>query len=244
VYAEVPMALSMDEIEKVIAAEASSGKRYQHGEKYCFFTEVLHAGILARAGKLGRLVATTTEFQIDEDPRKEWRARLDPLMYGHAIAPAQVILGGIENPAPFVDVYSIGNRNAIKDEMSAFSPAFTYHEALFRTADGAVARCVNAYTSTRPHGRFRFEVLGARATFECARTGGTSSLSRKVSSEASNRLKTTTRVGQIALAKVIKPSIGNFHGSRTRILVNWVVAISSGKKPLLNAVVAANACAA
>jgi predicted dehydrogenase len=244
VYAEVPMSLSMAEIEKVISAEASSGKRYQHGENYCFFTEVLYAGHLARTGKLGKPVAATAEFQIDEDPRKEWRARLDPLMYGHAIAPAQVILGGIEAPVPFIEVFSRGNRNALDDGAAAFSPAFTYHEAICSTADGAVARCVNAYMSTRPHGRFRFEVLGASATFECSRPGGTATLSRRISSAAGGHLKISTRVGQLAMSRVVKPSLGNFHGSRTRILLDWADSISIGKKPMLNAVVAASACAA
>ncbi len=65
VFSEVPMAIKEKDIKKIINAEDNSGKVYQLGENYCFYSEVLFAGHLASSGKIGPIVYTESEYLHD-----------------------------------------------------------------------------------------------------------------------------------------------------------------------------------
>jgi predicted dehydrogenase len=121
VFLEIPMALNEKEIENIIKAESESEKVFQLGENYCFYPEVLYASHLTSSGKIGPTVYAESEYLHDityrwrkdhkggiNTPRIDsWYQLFDPLMYAHSIGPAQVALGGIENPMPFTEVVSI-----------------------------------------------------------------------------------------------------------------------------------------
>ncbi|MFW9950404.1 MAG: Gfo/Idh/MocA family protein [Candidatus Thorarchaeota archaeon] len=123
VFSEIPMAISEKDIIRIINAEDSSGKIYQLGENYCFIPEVLYAGHLVSNRKIGEPVYTESEYLHDvtyrwrdrgfgdiDTPRVDsWYQLFDPMMYAHSIGPAQVALGGIKNPMPFIEVTSFAN---------------------------------------------------------------------------------------------------------------------------------------
>jgi predicted dehydrogenase len=71
VYSEVPMALQEKDIKRIINAEESSGKVYQLGENYCFFSEILYAAQLISKGQLGEPVYAESEYLHDVTYR--WR---------------------------------------------------------------------------------------------------------------------------------------------------------------------------
>ena len=162
VYSEVPMALTAQEVEKIVAVEEKHPQlKYQYGENYCFIAEVMYAGYLASTGKIGPTIYAEAEYLHDVTYRwrqhqrgspstpsvKSWYSLFDPLAYAHSIGPTQVALGGLKTPMEFTEVQSYGNDIGaleVPDSPAICSPAYGFHVALFKTTTGAIAKCANA----------------------------------------------------------------------------------------------------
>ena len=261
VYSEVPMALTNNDVEKIIAAEDASGKCYQLGENYCFFPEVLFAGEMSSGGKFGKIVKVECEFLIDETrkawlynptaklsnimPKKiSWFQEIYPLMYGHSIGPAQVAIGGIDAPVTFKEVVACSNNIGDRDDAPfIFERTDSFHEALFYTDAGAIAQCANAFIYHWKHSNKVLRVIGKKGEYWTNKIGGHGRLrSLLMDNEGTtNKIKyKSRRIGQMSLWKRIKPVLGNYHGANTRIKINWFDAINTGIKPSLHARVGGN----
>ncbi len=261
VYSEIPMALKEKNIEKLIAAEESSGKTYQLGENYCFYAEVLYAGHLTCSGKIGPPVYAESEYLHDityrwrkngkgdvETPRAEsWYQLFDPLMYAHSIGPAQVALGGIETPMPFVEVVSYANDIGGYKGEPICKPAKAFQVGLFRTETESIAKCANAYIFAREPTRIIIQIIGRTGTYECYEIGKPGRLfiakGHKISRSKHRRGKARVIDNQ-KLSEVIPPVAGLYYGAQARIVDNWLSSIENNTKPLLNTRIGGNMCMA
>lgn len=262
VYSEIPMALSEAEIRRIIAAEDASGKCYQLGENYVYYAEVLYAGWLVTSGTIGKAVYAEAEYLHDvtyrwrqggsggpETPRVDsWYSRFDPLMYAHSIGPAQVALGGLASPAPFVEVTSYANDLGAGgvDGEPVCAPAKAFHVALFKTPTGAIAKCANAYVFAREPVRMGIQVTGELGTFEASSygKGGRLFLADDHVIVHKHRKGRARRIWPWSMRAVASHGIHFYISGNVRALADWLDAIAAGRKPSLHARVAANACMA
>ncbi|TFH30833.1 MAG: Gfo/Idh/MocA family oxidoreductase [Promethearchaeota archaeon] len=261
VYSEVPMALNAKEIEGIIAAEEKSGKKYQFGENYAFFSEVLYAGHLISSGKIGPGVYAESEYLHDvtyrwrqglmggpETPRVDsWYSLIEPIEYAHTIGPAQVALGGIKSPMPFIEVKSYINSNGGYEGDPICRPSGSFQVALFRSETNAIAKCANAYVIAREPTRMMIQVIGRTGSYECFRIGHPGRLFLADGHEITrfrHRKGRTRRVGKMQLSKSAPLRLGTYHGAQPRIMDDWLSAIEKNLTPALNAKVAANMCMA
>ena len=259
VFSEVPMAIREEDIEKIVSTEEESGKVYQLGENYCFYSEVLFAAQLTSAGKIGEPVYAESEYLHDvtyrwrdqgfgdvDTPRVDsWYQLFDPMMYAHSIGPAQVALGGLKNPMPFIEVTSFANDLGGYQGTPICKPAKSFQVALFRTETTAIAKCANAYLFAREPTRISIQVVGRIGTYESYQVDKPGRLflaeGHKIT-KTRHRKGKTRKVDQAYLSKVI-PRVDGFHnGANVRILDDWLQAINKGNKASIHAKVAANFC--
>ena len=259
VFSEIPMAIQEKEISKIIDAEDTSGKIYQLGENYCFISEVLYAAHLSSTGKIGEAVYAESEYLHDityrwrergfgdiDTPRVDsWYQLFDPMMYAHSIGPAQVALGGIKDPMPFIEVTSLTNDIGGYHGDPICKPAKAFQIALFRTNTNAIAKCANAYIFAREPTRISIQVVGRIGTYECYQIGKSGRLfiadGHKIN-KAQHRKGKSIIVDRNLLENVIPHVEGLYNGGDARLLDDWLLAIKSGKKASLHAKVAANFC--
>ena len=259
VFSEVPMAIKEDDLNRIINAEAASGKVYQLGENYCFYSEVLYAAQLTSTGKIGEPVYAESEYLHDvtyrwrdqgfgdvDTPRVDsWYQLFDPMMYAHSIGPAQVVLGGLKNPMPFIEVTSFANDIGGYQGNPICKPAKAFQVALFRTETTAIAKCANAYVFAREPTRISIQVVGRTGTYECSQVDKPGRLfiadGHKIN-KARRRKGKTRKIDQESLSNVIPQIKGFQSGANARILDNWFQAIKEGTKASIHAKVAANFC--
>ncbi len=261
VYSEIPMALKESDLEKIVEAERDSGNIYQLGENYCFYREVLYAGFLASSHKIGPIVYSEAEYLHDvtyrwrqgycgdeETPRVDcWYQLFDPMMYAHSIGPAQVAMGGIESPLPFVEVTSFANDIGGYQGDPICKPAKAFQVALFQDDSEAIAKCANAYIFAREPTRITIQLTGRYGTYECYELDKPGRLFLAKGHEITRQ---RTRKGEVIkvddarLSNVAKGLKGLYSGALTRILDDWLDAIEKNKKPKIHAKVGANFCIA
>jgi len=259
VFSEVPMAISEEDINRIVKAEEESGKVYQLGENFCFFPEVLFAAQLISTGKIGEPVYVESEYLHDvtyrwrdrgfgdvDTPRVDsWYQLFDPMMYAHSIGPAQVALGGIKNPMPFIEVTSFANDIGGYHGDPICKPAKAFQVALFRTESTAIAKCANAYIFAREPTRNSIQVVGRTGTYECYQFDRPGRLfiadGHKISKIHRRRGK-VRKIDQKAIDNVIPRVEGFDSGAYARILDDWLNAITNGEKALIHSRVAANFC--
>ncbi len=259
VFSEVPMAINEKDIKKIINAEDNSGKVYQLGENYCFYSEVLYAGHLASSGKIGSIVYSESEYLHDvtyrwregnfgdvDTPRIDsWYQLFDPLMYAHTIGPAQVALGGIKKPMPFIEVVSYANDIGGSQANPICHPAKAFQVGLFKTETGAIAKCANAYIFAREPSRLIIQVTGSLGTYECYQIGKPGRLfitdGHRISKSRHRKGKSKI-IDNSELSANVPPVEGLYYGSSVRIMDDWLQAINNNIKPVIHAKVAANFC--
>ncbi|MCP4760796.1 MAG: Gfo/Idh/MocA family oxidoreductase [archaeon] len=265
VYSEVPMAIKKKDINRIIDAEDKSGKFYQLGENYCFFSEVLYAGYLISSGKIGPAVYAESEYLHDVSyrwrensvggPKNEqndkgvesWYSLMEPMMYAHTIGPAQVALGGIETPSPFIEVKSYINSVGGYKGDPICRPMGSFQVALFKTESDAIAKCANAYVFAREPNRLIIQITGRTGTYECYNIGQKGRLfvaDGHIINKMRHRKGKAKKIGHYTISKVIPRRFGFYHGAGVRVLDNWLSAIEKNTRPALHAKIAANMCMA
>lgn len=261
VYSEIPMAINEKDIEKIINAENDSGKIYQLGENYCFFREMLYASHLTSSGKIGPIAYAEAEYLHDityrwreghkgntETPRIDsWYQLFDPLMYAHSIGPAQVAMGGIENPMSFIEVTSFANDNGGYKGKPICHPAKAFQVALFRTETDAIAKCANAYIFAREPTRITIQITGRLGTYECYQLNQPGRLflaNDHIITRARTRRGSIRKIDDSMLSEVIPALKGAYFGALARIFDDWLSAIENQKTPKIPAKIGANFCMA
>ena len=259
VFSEIPMALKPEDLDRIVTAEEESGKVYQLGENYCYIPEVYYAGHLSSTNKIGEPVYAESEYLHDvtyrwrqgrrggvDTPRVDsWYQLFDPLMYAHSIGPAQVALGGINKPMPFIEVVSFANDLGGFQGKPICSPAKSFHVALYRTESNAIAKCANAYIIAREPSRISIQIVGNTGTYECFQIGrpGTLFLSDgHVINRSQHRKGKHYTIDKNSLSEVVPHVNGDHFGGDVRVLKEWLSAIEKASLPHINAKVGANFC--
>lgn len=181
VYSAVPMAVSEDEIARIIDAVRETGNVYMMGETSYYNPATVYARKQYAAGKFGRVFYMEGDYVHDMDlgfydayqysGGEHWKetASYPPMLYPtHAIGG---VLGAI--PAHAVSVSCVGVKDDRQDgvfdrDVSMFGNDFSNATALFELNDGGVMRTNEmrrvGYPSHIRESRFRF--FGTEASFE------------------------------------------------------------------------------
>ncbi|KIC66869.1 Gfo/Idh/MocA family protein [Pseudarthrobacter phenanthrenivorans] len=181
VYSAVPMAVSEEEIERIITAVRETGNVYMMGETSYYNPATVYAREQHAAGKFGRIFYSEGDYVHDMDlgfydayqysGGERWKetASYPPMLYPtHAIGG---VLGAI--PAHAVSVSCVGVRDGRNDgvfdkDISMFGNDFSNATALFELSDGGAMRTNEmrrvGYPSHIRESRFRF--FGTEASFE------------------------------------------------------------------------------
>jgi predicted dehydrogenase len=181
VYSAVPMAVSEEEIERIIEAVKETGLVYAMGETSYYNPATVYARNQHAAGKFGRIFYSEGDYVHDMDlgfydayqysGGEAWKstASYPPMLYPtHAIGG---VLGAL--PSHAVSVSCIGVRDDRQDgvfdkDVSMFGNDFSNATALFELNDGGAMRTNEmrrvGYPSHIRESRFRF--FGTDASFE------------------------------------------------------------------------------
>ncbi|RDV10191.1 MULTISPECIES: Gfo/Idh/MocA family protein [unclassified Arthrobacter] len=181
VYSAVPMAVSEDEIARIIEAVRDTGLVYMMGETSYYNPATVYARKQLAEGKFGRIFYAEGDYVHDMDlgfyeayqysggDRWKETASYPPMLYPtHAVGG---VLGAV--PAHAVSVSCVGVRDDRNDgvfdkDVSMFGNDFSNATALFELNDGGVMRTNEmrrvGYPSHIRESRFRF--FGTEASFE------------------------------------------------------------------------------
>jgi predicted dehydrogenase len=181
VYSAVPMAISEEEIARIIEAVRETRNVYMMGETSYYNPATVYARKQHAAGKFGRVFYTEGDYVHDMDlgfydayqysGGERWKetASYPPMLYPtHAIGG---VLGAV--PAHAVSVSCVGVKDDRQDgvfdrDVSMFGNDFSNATALFELNDGGVMRTNEmrrvGYPSHIRESRFRF--FGTEASFE------------------------------------------------------------------------------
>jgi predicted dehydrogenase len=181
VYSAVPMAISEEEIARIIEAVRETRNVYMMGETSYYNPATVYARKQHAAGKFGRVFYTEGDYVHDMDlgfyvayqysGGERWKetASYPPMLYPtHAIGG---VLGAL--PAHAVSVSCVGVKDDRQDgvfdrDVSMFGNDFSNATALFELNDGGVMRTNEmrrvGYPSHIRESRFRF--FGTEASFE------------------------------------------------------------------------------
>ena len=181
VYSAVPMAVTEDEIAKIIDAVRETRKVYMMGETSYYNPATVYARQQHAAGKFGRVFYSEGDYVHDMDlgfydayqysGGERWKetASYPPMLYPtHAIGG---VLGAL--PAHAVSVSCVGVKDDRQDgvfdkDISMFGNDFSNATALFELNDGGAMRTNEmrrvGYPSHIRESRFRF--FGTEASFE------------------------------------------------------------------------------
>lgn len=181
VYSAVPMAISEDEIARIIDAVRETGLVYMMGETSYYNPATVYARKKHAAGSFGRIFYSEGDYVHDMDlgfydayqysGGERWKetASYPPMLYPtHAVGG---VLGAV--PAHAVSVSCVGVRDDRNDgvfdkKVSMFGNDFSNATALFELNDGGVMRTNEmrrvGYPSHIRESRFRF--FGTEASFE------------------------------------------------------------------------------
>lgn len=181
VYSAVPMAVSEEEIARIIEAVRDTGMVYMMGETSYYNPATVYAREQQEAGRFGRIFYSEGDYVHDMDlgfydayqysggDRWKETASYPPMLYPtHAIGG---VLGAV--PSHAVSVSCVGVRDDRNDgvfdrDVSMFGNDFSNATALFELNDGGVMRTNEmrrvGYPSHIRESRFRF--FGTEASFE------------------------------------------------------------------------------
>ncbi|MFE4545316.1 Gfo/Idh/MocA family protein [Arthrobacter sp. NPDC056727] len=181
VYSAVPMAVTEDEIARIIDAVRESRKVYMMGETSYYNPATVYARQQHEAGRFGRVFYSEGDYVHDMDlgfydayqysGGERWKetASYPPMLYPtHAIGG---VLGAL--PAHAVSVSCVGVKDDRQDgvfdkDISMFGNDFSNATALFELNDGGAMRTNEmrrvGYPSHIRESRFRF--FGTEASFE------------------------------------------------------------------------------
>jgi predicted dehydrogenase len=159
----VPMALSFDDIQRIVDAQARAGTVYMMMETAVVTREYFFAEQLVRSGSMGQIsYARGTHFQDMTDWPEYWRG-LPPMFYAtHAIAPILRLLD-----ARATRVRAIGGGSLSAGNEGSYGNPFPVESALVQLEglDAVVELTRSLFQVARPYTE-SFSIFGDRQGFE------------------------------------------------------------------------------
>jgi predicted dehydrogenase len=169
VASAVPMALSFEDLDRIVAARVASGRRYMMMETAAYTREYLYAAELVRSGTMGEIAyARGTHFQDMSGWPAYWKG-LPPMHYAtHAVAPILRMLD-----ARASRVRALGSGTLRFEDQGDYRNPFAFETALIELADHPavveIARALYGFAHTPVES---FSIYGERQSFEWAQLAG------------------------------------------------------------------------
>jgi predicted dehydrogenase len=245
----VPMATELGDLQRIVAAQRRSGKRYMMMETAVYTREFLFARALERSGELGNLTFLRgTYFQdLEGNFPSYWRAQ-PPMHYAtHAVAPLLALA-----QARAESVCCLGSGHLRDDIQQPGGNTFPLQTALFRLDKGNLAaevthswfQVARSYTEA-------FSVYGERAGFEWQQLEDEEPLLftlQPANPKQRGRHCTAARVAVPARADLLPPELARFaggghSGSHPHLVHEFVRSIIEGRASFIDAETAADWCA-
>lgn len=159
----VPMAITIEGINKVIEAQQKSGKKYMLMETIIFTRNYLYAQKMIDSGELGNIqYIKGAHYQDMEGWPKYWRG-MPPMLYGsHALAPAYAAL-----KARAKRVVCYGSGKMREDLHAQYGNPYPMETALYEMEDGTSVEITRTLFANPKAYTEEFTIGGDKATFEC-----------------------------------------------------------------------------
>lgn len=185
----VPMALTFDDIQRIIDAQARSGKVYMMMETAVYTREYLFAEELLRSGSMGEIgYARGTHFQDMTDWPPYWTG-LPPMFYAtHAVSPILRVLD-----ARASTVQAIGGGRLRPENRGEYGNPFAVESALVQLEgrDTVVEITRSLFQLARSYTE-SFSIYGDRQGFEWPQDESESPLLYTMGAETTGRGRTIT----------------------------------------------------
>jgi len=244
----IPMAMSMPEIDRVIAAERASDARFMLMETAVYSNSALYVRELADSGALGELqFLRCAHYQNMEGWPDYWKG-LPPMYYStHALGPVLSVAG-----RPAASVRCLGSGHLPADLTGEYDNPYPIQTALVQLHDSPVVceatRCLSQMTRGFQE---RFDVYGDRMGFEWPQVDGEEPVvyeadagpmpegrrGRKVRRRRVTLPDFADRVPEELRTHIRGGAGGNF---RPHMVHEFVSSILERRAPLIGAAVAAN----
>ena len=130
----IPMGMSIQELNDIIAARKASGKNYMFMETTIFQREFLYIQELYKKGEFGRLQYMTCAHYQDMEGWPEYWEGFPPLMHPtHAVAPCLMLAGHLPDK-----VYARGSGKIRKELADKYGCPFAFESAFISLQDSDV----------------------------------------------------------------------------------------------------------
>ncbi len=266
----VPMATSLNDLHRIVAAQRKSGKNYMMMETAVYTRQFLYVKELADKGKLGRIqFLRGAHYQDMEGWPSYWRG-LPPMWYAtHAISPCLALAGGRA-----VSVHCFGSGTMREELHGQYENPHPIETAIFQLDRPHLAMEISRslFNTARSYTE-SFHVYGERMAFEWPQIESEDDLV-VFAMENANGAAPSGRRGLSATAKrvtapdrqdLLTPEIARFtvrgkyddtnpqksfdtggghHGSHPHLVHEFVRSIVEGRKPRIHSIKAANWTAA
>lgn len=163
----VPMATSVEDCAKIVAAADASGRSYMMMETVVYSREFLHVQQMLRGGELGRLQFLRGAHHQDMTGWPDYWEGLPPMHYAtHAVGPLLALAGAL------ADAVTCVGSGRIPDELQGrYGSPFAVESAhiTVRDSDLAAEATRSLFATAREYVE-SFDVYGSEASFEWAQT--------------------------------------------------------------------------
>ena len=159
----VPMATTVEECRRIVAAQKASGKQYMMMETVVYSREFLFVRELYEKGELGKIQFLKASHQQDMDGWPDYWPGLPPMHYAtHCVGP---VAGLLRLEAEYVSCFGSGT---IREELiKHYNSPFAVESAHIKFRNSDLSACVyrSLFDTARQY-RESFEVYGSEKSFE------------------------------------------------------------------------------
>jgi predicted dehydrogenase len=159
----VPMATTVEECRRIVAAQKASGKKYMMMETVVYSREFLFVRELYEKGELGKIQFLKASHQQDMDGWPDYWPGLPPMHYAtHCVGP---VAGLLRLEAEYVSCFGSGT---IREELiKHYNSPFAVESAHIKFRDSDLSAYVyrSLFDTARQY-RESFEVYGSEKSFE------------------------------------------------------------------------------
>ncbi|MHA1731911.1 MAG: Gfo/Idh/MocA family protein [Promethearchaeota archaeon] len=253
VWSEVPMGMTVDELNGIVDAEKSNkGKRgrFAYGENYCWYPSVQFVAMKHEQGKIGEVFFAEGEYchsvehymvaenfyerkevdpELTEGVHPTWRATFPPLKYGHTFGPVFYVLnrnpgGVVERP---VSVAAFGNM-----KMQRRFNTQNFQQCIVKTDRETVCKFSSGFVLPH-HGRTMVSFWATRGMFESEFSWRPTNFYYEVPPEKAqyplrHQCEPVYLSNEDLVASGIKTAPGGHGGSDTLMMDEWVDSLLCG----------------
>lgn len=262
----VPMAISLEGIEKITRAVRSTGKKYMMMETTLYTYQFFYVKQLLESGRLGKIQFLRGSHYQDMTAWPDYWLGLPPMYYGtHAIAPMTVL-----SASRVKRVNCFGSGTMDEKLTRYYKNPFPVESALFEFENGLKGEATRSLFETARVYQEGLFVYGSKASFEWGFSDDDSPFLTTLLPQAQGRRGGATRVEEIELPnyyhtlpkEIQKYTVGKdydplnpqdslkkgsgagHHGSHPHLVNEFVRSIIEDRKPWIDEILGGNITAA